>query len=298
VSDDAAELARLDEIVARLGIEGWCTAAERALLYRLARHGPGAGAIVEVGSWKGLSTIFLAAGSRAAGREPVRAVDSFRGSPLVPDSLATGTLDEFRRNLVDAGVADHVEVVVADSTRAGAEWQGGPVRLLYLDANHDYEAVARDLAAWQPWVMPGGVVAFHDAIEPTWPGVGQVLDEQVGDGTWCWPGLSGTIVSVVRAPAPAPDWAARVERQGIYATLRGLVAERRRLEADRQALAARVDDLRQREQTLQARLTDLEGEWRRKNDHIAHLEQALHARPGRWGRLRAWVARRARGAED
>lgn len=285
--DDTAELGRLDTIVARLRVEGWCSPDERVLLYQLARHGPGDGAIVEVGSWKGLSTIFLAAGSRAGGREPVYAVDLFDGSPLVPASLATGTLAEFRQNLLSASVADHVKIIVADSATAGRDWQGGPIRLLYLDANHDYEAVARDLAAWQRWLVPGGVVAFHDGIEPSWPGVSRVLDESLGDGGWCWPGLSGTIVSAVRAPATAPDDPALTGRQGIFAMLRELEAQRRHL-AEQLAAAC------QREQLLQARLDDVEADWRRKSVYIAELERIAQPMAGWRGRLGRWVRRRAR----
>ena len=66
-------------------IEGWLGPADGYLLYRLARDGEGAGAIVEIGSWMGLSTAWLAAGSKAAGRETVHAVDVFDGGPMLKD---------------------------------------------------------------------------------------------------------------------------------------------------------------------------------------------------------------------
>jgi hypothetical protein len=57
--------------------------------------------------------------------------------------------------------AMHAEVLVGDS---GKLWQRfvGPVHLLFIDGDHSYRGVARDIAGWVPKVAPGGVVAFHD----------------------------------------------------------------------------------------------------------------------------------------
>src|SRR5262245_32629787 len=63
------------------GIEGFLTDLEGYALLLLAAQGPGLGQIVEIGSYLGRSTAFLAAGSRLAGREKVTAVDHFLGSP-------------------------------------------------------------------------------------------------------------------------------------------------------------------------------------------------------------------------
>src|SRR5438445_13813483 len=60
-------------------IEGWLGPLEGYVLYRLARDGEGKGEIVEIGSWMGRSTAWLAAGSRAPGRERVHAIDTFDG---------------------------------------------------------------------------------------------------------------------------------------------------------------------------------------------------------------------------
>lgn len=48
--------------------------------------------------------------------------------------------------------------------------------LLYIDADHSYEGVKRDLEAWYPKVKPGGVIAGHDFINPAY-GVFQAAQE-------------------------------------------------------------------------------------------------------------------------
>ena len=61
-----AEYAQLEERFRK--IEGWIFGVEGYALTLLAAHGPGAGEIVEIGSWMGKSTCWLAAGSKAARR--------------------------------------------------------------------------------------------------------------------------------------------------------------------------------------------------------------------------------------
>lgn len=40
----------------------------------------------------------------------------------------------------------------------------GPYDLLFIDADHTYEGVARDFTRYSPLVSPGGIIAFHDAL--------------------------------------------------------------------------------------------------------------------------------------
>src|SRR5207245_2633501 len=62
-------------------VPGWGTAPDSRLLFALAHHGPGSGSIVEIGSAWGRSTVFLARGSKQAGRERVYAIDPHTGDP-------------------------------------------------------------------------------------------------------------------------------------------------------------------------------------------------------------------------
>lgn len=165
-------------------IEGWISDIEGYVLYRLARDGEGDGAIVEIGSWMGKSTAWLAAGSLARRREPVFAVDTFEGSPehqgmSVLREEGT-TYHRFCENLERAGVLTHVEAWTASSLEAAADWDQRPIRLLFIDGEHSYEAVKADLEAWLPHVAPGGYVVFDDVID-AFPGVQRLFDEATGD---------------------------------------------------------------------------------------------------------------------
>jgi predicted O-methyltransferase YrrM len=165
-------------------IEGWISDIEGYVLYRLARDGEGEGAIVEIGSWMGKSTAWLAAGSMARGREPVHAVDTFEGSPEHQDTAVLRvegtTYRRFTENLARVGVIDHVAPRVAASLDAAAGWDGRPIRLLFIDGDHSYAAVKADLEAWLPYVASGGYVVFDDVID-AFPGVQRLFAEAAAD---------------------------------------------------------------------------------------------------------------------
>jgi predicted O-methyltransferase YrrM len=158
-------------------VEGWLTPREARLLYTLARGCTGRGVIVEIGAWKGRSTICLARGARDGRRPRVYAVDPHTGSP---EHRAGGTVvdtaAEFARNLARAGVADGVASLIQTS-EAAARTVNEPVELVFIDGAHEEEAVARDFELWFPKVVAGGVMAFHDSTG--WPGVKRVVERRV-----------------------------------------------------------------------------------------------------------------------
>jgi predicted O-methyltransferase YrrM len=172
--------ARSVEEIGRIaqGVEGWLGRREGRYLYALARVGSEKGVIVEIGSWKGKSTIYLAEGSRAGGGASVYAVDPHVGGP---DQEKLGIRDvnteaEFRENIRRAGVDGLVIPVVQASMDAVRGWSK-PIGLLWIDGDHRYESVRDDFVFWEPHVVEGGILAFHDTY--SWEGVRKLVDEIV-----------------------------------------------------------------------------------------------------------------------
>jgi len=184
IHQDLAVIDEFYQIASRFSfIEGFLDPAEGYLLYRIAAEGPGLGAIVEIGSYCGRSTAFLAAGSRAARREKVIAVDHFQGSPEHQEGARAAsevlakegtTFGRFCENLAQVQLFDHVQPVKASSREAAANWSG-PVRVLFIDGEHSYESARQDFDCWTPFVVPGGVVALHDV--GVHAGVTQLFEE-------------------------------------------------------------------------------------------------------------------------
>jgi predicted O-methyltransferase YrrM len=166
----AAEVARQQAT----DVEGWLSEAQGRALFDAAAAATGAGVIVEIGSWKGRSTTWLASGARLAGQR-VYAIDPHRGSREDP---AADTLREFHVNLARNGLADVVEPMVMSSEEAAARIPG-PIELLFIDGDHSYEGVRRDAELWLPRLMNGGIVMFHDVATAAYSGPRRIVRRMV-----------------------------------------------------------------------------------------------------------------------
>jgi predicted O-methyltransferase YrrM len=150
-------------------VQGWLTDYEGALLYELARNCTGKGVIVEIGSWKGKSTIWLASGSKKGKKIKVYAVDPHTGSSEHRRAFGKiRTFEEFDRNLKEARVNDIVVPILATSAEAANVFKE-PVELIFIDGSHEYEMAKLDFQSWFPKVVNGGIMAFHDSFRGTGP---------------------------------------------------------------------------------------------------------------------------------
>lgn len=73
-----------------------------------------------------------------------------------------------------------------ESLDAAATIPDGALDFVFIDADHSYEGVRADLAAWAPKVKPGGILGGHDYALPTHPrfGVQRAVDEAVERHGW------------------------------------------------------------------------------------------------------------------
>jgi predicted O-methyltransferase YrrM len=135
-------------------IPGWLTDEEGEALYELARACRGDGVIVEIGSWKGKSTVCLGLGSQAGNSVPVYAIDPHAGYRF----------GDFKDNVERAGLTELVRPI-ASLSQPAADGFDEPIELLFVDGSHEYDLVLEDFEKWVPKVVDGGWVAFHDT---TW----------------------------------------------------------------------------------------------------------------------------------
>jgi predicted O-methyltransferase YrrM len=168
------------------GITGWLSARQGARLFDLARCTDARGDIVEIGSAFGRSTVALALGTRARGGGKVYGIDPHTGGTgLVerygPLARTFSSLGPFLQNIVRFGLQDIIVPITLRSDEAAAVWPGGPIRLLFVDGWHDYDACRRDILSWARWVAPGGILVIHDY---DWPDVRRAVDD-------CLPQLNG-----------------------------------------------------------------------------------------------------------
>lgn len=147
-------------------VPGMLTTVEFEYLYRLAKCNPGKGVIVEIGSRMGRSTIALARGTAAVDGEQVFAVDPHE--PIPEEGYDEYSEKAFLANLKKAQVEDHVFPMVMTSEQAAAGWNR-PIRMLWIDGDHQYDAVKLDYFLWERHLVDGGILAMHDTIRKRGP---------------------------------------------------------------------------------------------------------------------------------
>lgn len=189
-------------LVATADVPGWLTDEQAELLHHRAANLPPGARIVEIGSYRGRSTIVLALA--VADGVGVTAIDSHDGTNRGPRQIH-GAWDEgqadflsFHSNLRAAGVAPRVQHIRARSRDALARVDGS-IDLLYIDGAHQFRAAAGDIRCWGQRVAEGGTLLVHDGFSSI--GVTMALLRVLGaSGSWEYCGRRGSLVEYRRRP--------------------------------------------------------------------------------------------------
>lgn len=119
--------------------------------------------IGEVGGWTGATSIIASHVTQPLNGS-VYTIDWFKGSAFVSfDHLAKkyNVLEYFRMNIKDAR-ADNVNILCMESGEAAKIVKDEFFDIFFIDADHLYESVKRDIELWVPKVKKGGVICGHD----------------------------------------------------------------------------------------------------------------------------------------
>jgi predicted O-methyltransferase YrrM len=199
------------------GVEGWLSDDQARRLWEAATRVQPPGRVVEIGSFRGRSTIVL----RLAAPEGVEvvAIDPHGGGDRGPQELAPDArrgdedLQAFRRNLRVAGVEGGVRHVRRMSSDAFSEVEGA-IDLLYVDGAHRYAAARADIEAWGERVAPGGTLLVHDAYNAVGVMLAQ-LRVLFGSGQWRYQGRSRSLAEYRLEPMSGRMRVRNVLRQAV-----------------------------------------------------------------------------------
>ena len=116
----------------------------------------------EIGSWKGHSASVLGEVAKECGGH-VFCVDHWKGSPGVwQHELEVNCLATFRMNIKECGLEDVVHPIVMESALAASIIRDEVADLLFIDADHRYEGIRKDIEIWSSKVKRGGILCGHD----------------------------------------------------------------------------------------------------------------------------------------
>ncbi len=130
--------------------------------------------VVEVGSWLGRSALAMLGG----GARQVHCIDTWRGTDDPADETnghsPTAIFAAFCHNVGDE-LARRIWTYRGESAFWARIWKE-PVDLVFIDADHRYDAVKSDIEAWTRHLKPGGILCGHD-YSPAWPSVRRAVEE-------------------------------------------------------------------------------------------------------------------------
>jgi hypothetical protein len=149
---------------------------------------------VEVGSYYGWSTAYLAKELMKHNPNAIfYAIDLF-DLPLPEESKGSGGTEIpfmrerqyriFLKTLKSNEVTDFVTVIKGCSWDMAANFDDNSLDFVYIDADHSYIAVKKDIAAWAPKMKKGGILAGHDY--GSHESVRQAVQELLGDRANVW----------------------------------------------------------------------------------------------------------------
>ena len=136
--------------------------------------------VIEVGTWVGETAVALAdIGAR------VFCIDSFDGDET---STLGQTVRSVGKNAIKekflANVGDRLNKSIAlheGASLDAAKLIGTVADVVFIDADHSYEACRADILVWSKHVRPGGVLCGHDYDDPGFPGVTTAVHEVLGE---------------------------------------------------------------------------------------------------------------------
>jgi len=135
---------------------------------------------VEVGSWKGRSISFFVVEVINSGKHiDCFSVDTWKGSAehQQETNVMNDTLyDLFLSNTKP--IQDHFTPIRKPSVEASKDFEDESIEIVFIDADHEYEPVKADIAAWLPKVRKGGLIAGHDYLLPS---TKKAVDEAFGN---------------------------------------------------------------------------------------------------------------------
>lgn len=211
-----SERRTLTEIRAAVAdVEGWLTDDQVARLHAAAASVRAGGTIVEIGSFRGRSTIVLASSAEAT--VDVVAIDPHAGNDRGPQEIE-GFVDEaaednerFEQNLTAAGVRERVTHHRLFSDEAH-DLVDGPIDVLFVDGAHRFGPARADIRDWGDRVLPGGRMLIHDSFSSVGVTLA-ILAELTPSGSWRYVGRSQSLAEFVRESGSATRPRSNVLRQ-------------------------------------------------------------------------------------
>ncbi|MEJ2286095.1 MAG: class I SAM-dependent methyltransferase [Desulfobacterales bacterium] len=154
-------------------VKGFLDEEEGRCLYEIALEAGPRGPCLEIGSYCGKSTLYLATACQKS-NSILFSIDHHRGSEeqqpgeeyfdpdlYDPQTGGVDTFREFKATIARGKLEDTVVPIVNRSEVVARRW-ATPLSLVFIDGGHSMEAACTDYHAWVGHILPGGYLLIHD----------------------------------------------------------------------------------------------------------------------------------------
>ena len=169
VALNSAQVTDLEELAQRSSfIPGMVSPESGKFLYALCYMQEIQGDVVEIGSWQGFSTSFLAKAVRDSKNGSLYAIDHFKGVPDMQKYFAVDSEDltdlknNFLENMNTIGLREDITLFDMVNDEAAGQLRDKKIRFLFIDGDHSKSGVEKDIHLFFPMLVPGAIVVFDD----------------------------------------------------------------------------------------------------------------------------------------
>lgn len=141
-------------------IPGWLSENDSAILQKYTQLAPDL--IIEIGTYCGRSALVIGQGIEESNYTPkFYAVDPHYHTTLTRFSTADMLLCySALATIPDYG--QHVRRLVIESEKAACLFDNNTIDMIFVDGNHTYDFVVKDITHWLKKLKPTGYMIFHD----------------------------------------------------------------------------------------------------------------------------------------
>lgn len=205
-------------------VEGYLAPNEIRFLALMAACPTADGEILEIGSFKGKSTVILAKAAALGGNGKVHAVDPMIApSETDPDLRGQeSSLPDFQKNIESQGVASQVDFHQNFSYELAKTWTK-PLRLLWIDGDHTYKGTKLDFDGFAKHLTDGAIVAIHDVLHEFDGGIRVFMEDVLLSPNFGACGFVGSIAWAQFSKDEKTGWKFRDEKLTLYRKLSRLI---------------------------------------------------------------------------
>ncbi|MCC3529438.1 MAG: class I SAM-dependent methyltransferase [Microcoleus sp. PH2017_22_RUC_O_B] len=151
-------------------IEGFMVPGQEEYLFNKVKSLPNDAVVVEIGSYKGRSTVAMAYACIGTNIK-IYCIDTWDGNDI--DFPDRNFFEIWQQNLQKNGLYEYVFPLQGYSHEVLNHWleltNANKIDFISIECSHQFLDVLKDFELSFPLVKEGGWIAFHDVV-PTWPG--------------------------------------------------------------------------------------------------------------------------------